>query len=150
MTAQLSVLDRLRRLEDLEAIRDLFQTYRRCLDRRDLVGYSELFTEDGEWRGGSMRAEGGPPAILAMLRTHFGEGTPDADWHVVANPVVEVSGDRARASSTYLVVTRSPTGTPELRLLGQYDDELVRHPDGYWLFARREARVEMPPVGLAP
>jgi hypothetical protein len=148
MTTMTSLDDRLRRLEDLELIRTLLHTYRERLDRNDLTGLAALFTPDAEWRGGSMRAAGGPPGILAMLRERFTEGVPDDDWHVIANPLIELDGDTAHVRSTYLVVNRGLDGVPLLRLLGEYDDDVVRLPDGSWLFARRHARIEMPPIGL--
>ncbi|MEE8428528.1 MAG: nuclear transport factor 2 family protein, partial [Gammaproteobacteria bacterium] len=42
-----SIEDRMQRLEDREAIRELLVTYGRLLDKKDLVGYSKLFAEDG-------------------------------------------------------------------------------------------------------
>lgn len=140
--------ERIRHLEDVEAIRDLFQDYRRLLDSRDLVGYSQLFTDDAEWHGGTMRATGGPAGILAMLQGRYTQGEPADDRHLVVNPVIEVDGDRAHATSTYVVVGRSGDGPPELRLVGEYVDELRRGEDGRWRFAHRQARVDIPPRGL--
>lgn len=146
-TSIMSLEERLRRLEDLEAIRSLFQTYRNHLDGRDLVGLSQLFAPDAEWHGGSMRATGGPAAILAMLEDRFGPEGQAQDCHIVANPVIEVTGDRARTTCTYLLIQPTPDGLPQLRMLGEYVDELVR--DGSrWLFARRVARVDIPAIGL--
>jgi ketosteroid isomerase-like protein len=148
MGTAVTIEERIRRLEDLEAIRDLFHAYRKLLDRRDLIGYSQLFTDDAEWHGGSMRASGGPPAILAMLRERYLPDEPADDRHLVVNPVIEVDGDHAHATSTYVVVGRAADGEPELRMVGEYVDELRRCENGHWRFARRQARVDIPPTGL--
>jgi ketosteroid isomerase-like protein len=137
--------ERIRRLEDLEAIRELFHTYADLLDRRDLAGYSRLFTDDAEWHGGRMRARGGPPAILAMLRERYHQDEPADDRHLVANPVIRIEGDRARATSRYAVIGRGLDGRPELRLIGEYVDDLRRGEDGRWRFAYRQARVDLAP-----
>lgn len=148
MGTAVTIEERVRHLEDLEAIRDLFQAYRTRLDSRDLVGYSQLFTDDAEWHGGTMRATGGPAGILAMLQGRYTQGEPADDRHLVVNPVIDIDGDQARATSTYVVVGRTVEGSPELRMVGEYVDDLRRGEDGRWRFARRQARVDIPPRGL--
>src|SRR6266540_2238669 len=62
----MSVDDRLRRLEDVEAIRRLMLDYRRCLDAKDIRGYAELFAAEGEFVAGDMRATG-PQEIFELV-----------------------------------------------------------------------------------
>ena len=47
-----SLEQRVRELEDREAIRELLVVYGRYLDNKDLAGYSKLFAKDGTWTGG--------------------------------------------------------------------------------------------------
>ena len=56
---------RLRRLEDLEAIRRLFAEYRRALDEKDFDKYCRLFTEDGVFVANGRRVPRGHPRDAA-------------------------------------------------------------------------------------
>ena len=61
-------LARLRRLEDLEQISQLFIDYKIVLDRQDFAAYADLFAEDGEFVASPHRAERkGRAAIKAMV-----------------------------------------------------------------------------------
>jgi len=130
---------RVERLERLEGVWRLFQDYRRLLDQRDFAGYSRLFADDGEWIGDLGRARG-PAEIEALLERTL-EVYPDDStrtYHLVANPVIDVDGDQATATSTWCFVTRDERDQPVLSMLGHYDDLLV-YRGGRWLFQRRVA-----------
>jgi 3-phenylpropionate/cinnamic acid dioxygenase small subunit len=135
---------RLRRLEDIQGVWQLFMDYRRHLDARDFRAYSLLFTEDGEWLGGLGSARG-PAEIEALLERTL-EVYPDDStrtYHLVANPEIDVQGDRATAYSTWCFITRGERDEPVLSLVGHYRDELVRVGDA-WRFRRRIAYTDVP------
>jgi uncharacterized protein (TIGR02246 family) len=139
------VLARLQRLEDLAEIERLFYDYRRHLDARDLHAYSRLFCEDGEWSGRTGSAVG-PDAIQAMLEANLSPNPPApgaTGWHIVSNPLIDLDGDRATASTTWAVIRRQPGDTPAMVLLGHYDDVLERE-RGRWRFKRRQAHIDIP------
>jgi uncharacterized protein (TIGR02246 family) len=133
---------RVRRLEDLEAIRALVAEYRRALDEKDFEAYAELFGDDGEFVAGSWVARG-RDEILAMLAEMQATGALSLvagdDRHLVANLEIELDGDAATARSTWVYLTRGP----ELAMVGRYIDELRRTPAG-WRFARRQAPRDIP------
>jgi ketosteroid isomerase-like protein len=136
---------RLRRLEDIEEIRDLTLRYREHLDARDLVAYAALFAEDGVWEGrtGSART---PAGIQAMLEERLAPNPPapgPTTFHVVSDPVIAVAGDTGTGYSQWMHVTRSAEDTPTVPTLGHYDDEYVRE-NGAWKFARRVAAIDIP------
>lgn len=136
---------RLRRLEDLEEIRRLFMEYRRRLDEKDFPGYAGLFAEDGELIAGDYRARGHDEILGVlhdMLGRDLGERSRD-DFHVVANPSIELDGDRATAASTWVYVVREEDGNPRVAMLGHYDD-VLRREGGRWLFERRDAALDIP------
>ncbi len=118
--------------------------YRHQLDQRDFAAYSRLFTEDGEWLGnlGSAR---GPAAIEALLARTLAVYPDDStrSHHLVANPVIELEGDRATAESTWVYITHDELGRAVLSLLGHYEDVLVRAA-GQWRFQRRTAYLDFP------
>jgi hypothetical protein len=126
--------DRVRRLEDVEAIRRLDARYCRLLDDGhwdDLVG---LFTPDGEFDGLSH------PRGRDALREFFAglaSGGLESFWHFVTNLDIEVDGDDARAQS-FLWQPCVLDGTPTIAA-GRYDDELVRV-DGHWRYRVKKVR----------
>ena len=142
---------RLRRLEDLEQIRQLFVEYSRVLDKQDFAAYGALFAADGEFiatpQEGLQQARG-PAAIQALVEAMPGSllgSAPGDDFHVVINPLIELDAgdpDRARAEVTWLYVVKGEDGLPSPAKLGHYDDQLVRE-DGRWRFLRREAPTDI-------
>jgi ketosteroid isomerase-like protein len=140
---------RLRRLEDLEQIRQLFIDYKRVLDGKDFGAYASLFAEDGEFVAiaGSAHGRGAIEAMVAaMPGTDLLSVTVGDDFHLVLNPEIQLDAahaDRARAQSTWAYVVKGDDGQPVLAKLGHYDDELVRE-DGRWRFLRRSAPMDIP------
>jgi ketosteroid isomerase-like protein len=143
--------ERLRRLEDLEQIRQLFVEYKMVLDRQDFAAYGALFAADGEFIAtpdqGLQQAKG-PAAIQALVEAMPGSllgSEPGADFHVVVNPLIELDAadpDRAQAQVTWLYVVKGEDGAPALCKLGHYDDQLIREA-GRWRFLRREAPTDI-------
>ena len=109
-----------------------------AVDARDLDRWEAVFTDDGEL---DLSSIGLPPvAGREELRKFCSSlGPAGAGMHISANPVVEVDGDVARATS--YVMTVGGADDPRIRLAGRYDDEL-RKVDGTWRIARR--RIDAP------
>jgi len=139
MTAE----DRLRLLEDKEAIRDLLLQYGRSLDARDTQAYSELFAADGEWSGGVGQSRT-PAGIKKMLDDLFSSSTGGLSkaHHVMANMVIDVDGETATAHSRWMWMTGDADGAPIVVRSGHYDDRLVRE-NGRWKFQSRRAVTEL-------
>jgi 3-phenylpropionate/cinnamic acid dioxygenase small subunit len=145
MSASLSVEQRLQRLEDLEEIRNLVKDYARHLDVRDFDAYSALFTREGEWAGGSGRAQT-PAGIKSMLEeriTPRAEAPGETHFHLIADPQIVLDGDRASARTTWALIVRGADDTPVLRYYGHYADTLERE-DGRWRFAQRLTYTDVP------
>jgi len=141
-------LARLGRLEDLESIRRLFQDYRHSLDSKDFHAYADLFAKDGEFiagPGGSIRAKG-REAIFELVDGMRGSLLTDQsgdDVHVAVNDRIDLDGDSATATSTWLYIVRGDGDIPEVSKVGRYSDVLTRE-DGSWKFLRREAPCDIP------
>lgn len=145
-----SMEERLRLLEDREAIRSLFAEYNRLLDTRDMIAYSRLFARDGEWSGRLGQARG-PDAIRVMLEKNLPAVTPGqpADtFHLVVNESIEVEGDDATARSDYVGIARSDEDGLIIKSVGHYEDKLVRE-NGKWRFALRKVSSGMLDVSSA-
>jgi ketosteroid isomerase-like protein len=143
-----SIEQRLRRLEDQDAIWRLFMTYKDHLDQRDFKAYASLFTDDAVWMG-NLGKSVGPAQIEEMLVKTLEVFVSDQEraHHLVLNPVIEVDGDTAKAKSNWAFVTRSDTDAPVLQMLGMYYDELRRTADG-WKFSRRVAYSDIPFIDI--
>lgn len=131
---------RLRRLEDLEEIRQLFVDYGHLLDLGDFAAYARLFAEDGELMLGPLGRAKGRREIEAMMARVGGAG---ASLHLITSPMVTLDGDRATARVMWTVINRAGNGTPLLGMVGHHEDELVRE-GGRWRFRRRRGFVEIP------
>ena len=136
--------ERVRRLEDIAAIHQLFIDYGVHLDAKDFGAYAELFAEDAEVLLGPMGRAKGRDNIRALMEASVG-GSPGESFHLIGNPVVVLEGDTATARVTWAVVRRDPSGDPQLGMLGHHRDELVRW-DGRWYFKRRAGYVDIPSV----
>lgn len=134
---------RLRRLEDLQAIQQLFIDYGQYLDAGDLDAYASLFAEDGEIALGPMGKAKGREAIkLAMAKSL--EGLVGTSFHIISSPMVSLDGDSATSEVMWTVVQRGSDGQPILPMIGRHKDELVREADGQWRFRLRRGFVDIP------
>ena len=134
---------RIIRLEDAEAIRQLKLTYARLCDNGyDADGIVELFDPEGDvsWEGGSFGTYRGHEEI----RTFFRNVSSEILWavHLMLNPMVEISQDGSTArGSWYLLelatMTAGEGGAPPdaVIMTGVYDDRVVKR-DGSWRFQR--------------
>jgi hypothetical protein len=116
---------RIRRLEDIEAIRQLKARYcYACDDGYDADLLADLFIEDGVWDGGALGKAVGRQQIL-----RFFQGSPDVipfAVHMVTNPLIEIDGDRATGVwYLFQAASYAPENTP-LWGSARYDETYVR------------------------
>lgn len=118
-------------------------------DRQDYEALAALFAADG-----MMIRPSGDPLVgrAAILKSYQSRPGGRITRHICTNIRITVeSRDRARGLS-YAVVYSANAGEPAeghfgiktdtLHLVGEFDDEFVRTPDG-WRFAARRARFVM-------
>ena len=117
--------------EDRDEILQLLYRYNHAIDSGDAEVWADTFTEEG-----SLDAAGqliaGREGLVEFARSVTGLR------HLVANPVVDISGDVATVRAYLLVFM----GTAPA-MIGTYEDELVRTPAG-WRFATRQFVVDPP------
>lgn len=123
---------RLRRIEDRQAIAELRAYYCHVLDDRNWEQLAQLFTEDGEFQG--LAHVTGRAAILRFFRDTVST-IAEGFWHFCTNATVSLDGDRAtgRISMQYLSVKKGVSYVSA----GHYDDELRREGD-IWRFRKRK------------
>ncbi len=122
--------DRIRRLEDEQAIAQLRARYCHLLDDRHWDEFVELFTEDGRFSG--LETVQGRPALRAFFE-RFAAATPEY-YHFCTNATVELAGDTATGRIT-LEYLSAVNGVSYVSA-GHYDDVLQRV-GGRWLFESR-------------
>ncbi|GAB3596057.1 nuclear transport factor 2 family protein [Microbacterium tumbae] len=149
MSAEEGPLDeRLARLEDLEEIKRLAIAYKEALDGKDTAAYAELFAEDGTlWCTPELQATG-RPGIRALVDSMSGGLLTEVvgtDFHAIANHLIDLDGDTADGSLTWLYFTVAADGSPRLEKIGHYVDRYVRE-RGVWRFQRREAPTDIPAI----
>jgi uncharacterized protein (TIGR02246 family) len=125
-------MDRLRVLEDIEAIKQLKARYATaCDDNYNADAIAELFTEDAVWDGGTLGKAHGREKIRTFFR-HAPAFFPFAIHHVM-NPMIEVDGDHAHAQWYLLQPATMAKGNQAVWLAATYHDDYVRA-GGKWLF----------------
>ncbi|MDX1383576.1 MAG: nuclear transport factor 2 family protein [Thermoanaerobaculia bacterium] len=125
---------RVRRLEDVEAIRRLKARYCFACDAGyDVEALAELFTEDAVWDGGALGVAEGREAIR-----RFFERAPQAmsfAVHMVTNPLIEIDGDTATGAWYLLQAATHAPSESAVWGSARYDEEYVRTETG-WKFRR--------------
>jgi hypothetical protein len=135
------LLARLRKLEDVEAIRQLHYAYCRLMDEGfDADALGALWIEDGAWEGGPYSRKVGRQAIVDFFRVHGTEVAFAA--HYLANEEISLAGDRASCRCIGVVPASMTIGGKKKDewMLVTWNNTVVRH-DGKWLFETLSATV---------
>ncbi len=120
-----------------------------CMDAPDPAGLAALFTAEGELRRPSGQAVQGRAAIEALYRDR---PATRLTRHLLLSTLVTLQGSgQASALSRVLLWVGDlddpigPQGRPRQGppLLGCFDDQLLRQPDGQWVIPRRLASFEL-------
>jgi uncharacterized protein (TIGR02246 family) len=132
---------RVRRLEDLLEINQLFIDYGRYLDLGDFGSFAGLFAEDGEVLLGPVARARGRREIQAAMEASLA-GQVGETRHIVSSPAVTLAGDTATSVVMWTVVARG-ADAPAVTMVGRHEDELVRE-DGRRRIRRRKGFLELP------
>ena len=144
VTPQLDELaERLRRLEDITAIQQLFVDYGLHLDSHDFAAYAALFAPEGEVLLGPLGRAKGRDEIRELMERTLGPVPAGRSFHLISNPVVTLEGDHARARVMWTVIQQDAQGRPVVGMIGHHLDDLVRL-DGKWHFLRRAGHIDIP------
>jgi ketosteroid isomerase-like protein len=140
MTDQISLEQRIRRLEDEGQIRQLVSRYCFVIDDRDLDGIGDCFTVDGRFRSADevMNARG-RAAIVEQYHGRFAELGPGV--HVTHDHVVDFdTGDPDRATGLVSCSAELVRQGKAMLVALRYYDEYRRDDDGRWRFSDRLLR----------
>ena len=132
---------RLKRIEDIEAIRRLKHRYASyCDDGYDADRLGELFLENAVWDGGMLGRFEGAAAIRRFFQA-CSKTVPFA-IHQVTNEILDVDGDRATGRWYLWEPLVFAKGDQAMWLAGRYDD-VYRRVNGEWRFETVTIEVRM-------
>ena len=123
---------RIRRLEDIEAIKKLKATFAYLIDTGDWQGAANLFTEDAILDSGALGHCEGKAEIAKFLRDNLPQ-IFSFTVHMYHNPVIEVKGGKATGEWYYKVPATHASTNRALWVVGKYEDEYVKV-GGEWKF----------------
>jgi hypothetical protein len=133
---------RVRRVEDLMEIHQLFVDYGMHLDAGRFEEYSQLFATEGEIRVGPLGKAKGRAAIRDTMAKAL-DGLVGKTFHVISSPMVTIDGDAATSEVMWSMIERGDDGKPRLAMLGRHRDQLVRE-DGRWKILVRKGFIDVP------
>ena len=117
--------------EDRDEILQVMYRYNHAMDGGDADEWAGTFTEDAVFNAAGQIVTG-----REELRT-FAQGVGGGGRrHVLANPVIDVDGDTARARAYIMLLSEG-----QIAVVGGYDDELARTSDG-WKIAKRTFTID--------
>ena len=130
------------------AIRELFDAYAHCADRRDAKGQMALFTPDTRFLVYMDSRSEQPTQELhgreALAPVFDNLNTYQATMHFNGQSTVVLDGDRATGES-YCIAHHLYEADGQRTLMKayiRYLDQFARQPDGSWLFAERKLMVD--------
>ena len=119
--------------DDIVAIRSLVDRYSAAANRLDSSGMAAVYTNDAELVafGNSIAGRDAIEAVFAQTMGMF-----DVMNQICSGGVIAIDGDRATGHWTITELSKRSNFDKLEIFLGNYDDDLIRTPDG-WRFARR-------------
>jgi len=129
----MELAERVQRLEDDRAIRDLKHEYCYRLDDRDWDGTVELFTPDTVLDYGGLGTYEGRDGVRKFAEGFIAESL-EATAHAVHNGVIDVDGDEATGRWYVTSFITLANGTSGVRM-GEYEEQYRRCDDGEWRIA---------------
>lgn len=100
-----SDLNRIRRLEDTEAIRNLIASYGPLADCGDADGVAALWAEDGSYSVGDFGEAKGWQQIAALIGSETHQGLmKQGCGHILTSPHIDLDGDTATATNHSVVL----------------------------------------------
>lgn len=144
----MNIEERLRRLEDIEAIQQLIARYAKAVDHNgDPALVAPLFTEDAVWHCEGIGHWETRDGIVRDIRPNCTTFMPWA-IHYMTQPIVAVAADGQSATSNHYLwelgkVTAEGGGATEDTWIGGWYDCRCRKEEGAWKFARIDLTLKL-------
>lgn len=140
--------NRLRTVEDIEAIKKLQTNYVNHIQRADYDTIEEFFTEEATFIAG--KSNQGKADIGRRFREDIGTYHLGKEGCVLIQPVINVDGDKATGTWTmYFLYAHPHTRQSLFWVLGYYDMEYTRV-NGQWKISYLKHTAALMPPGGPP
>ena len=144
----MSLEQRLQRLEDIEAIKQLIARYAKAADHNgDPAMMAPCFTEDAVWNCEGIGRWEGHDAIVQGLREVC---TKQLSWalHYMTQPIIEVAPNGQTASGEYYLwelakAEQEDGGPAQDTWIGGWYESQFRKEGGTWLFCHIELILKL-------
>src|ERR1051326_1401009 len=126
--------------DDRLAIEDLYARICVALDTGDADGWTQLFTDDGQFTAASGVTSRGPAELLAFIRGRMAARDTEViarPQHWVSNLLLNGEPPAVRGFCYLLKVGHPRSGGPGLIASVAVYRDVLRKVDGRWLVARR-------------
>jgi hypothetical protein len=133
--------NRLRIIEDSEAIKSLHREYIFLLINHRWEEMIEHFTEDGSIAIATNPPRKGKKNIADLFLNHFAKVIPWDEGHLLAQPVIEINGDKAKGHWLMIVLKKDPMSWTQCR----YDCEYAKQ-NSVWKFSSMKLTSPWPVV----
>jgi uncharacterized protein (TIGR02246 family) len=140
-----TVEDDLRRLSDIEAIKQLRGRYSRAIDTKDWDGFGASIADDARFSTDGGVHEGRDTIVASVS----GALATARTVHHQHTPVIEITGPDA-ATGTWAMQDIVDFGTSVLRGFGYYVEEYVRTSDGWKIQSSTLERLRVDTEGEVP
>jgi 3-phenylpropionate/cinnamic acid dioxygenase small subunit len=129
---------RLRRLEDIVAIRDATSKYNRAIDDNEPEVWLDSFTADGQFEIHGVVTLSGHSQLGGLP-----QAVDRCTVHVTGDPVIEIDGDKAMQYCRLPLFRRNNDLSPgDFMASGHYVDNLERCSDNVWRFKSRSCYLD--------
>jgi ketosteroid isomerase-like protein len=126
-----------------EQVRNLLGRYCERMDAGNFAGLAELFAAAtlADENGNVFATGADEMRTMWERQTIMYDGSPRTR-HITANPVIDVDGDSAQCTSSY-VVFQGTDGQPLQPIVtGRYADTFARDDAGQWRFTQRRYAID--------
>lgn len=127
---EVSLEERITRLEDLEAIKQLKARYCEiCDDDHNHNLITTIFAEDGIWEGEGIGIAKGHDEIVTLFKSF--QAAISFSQHMVQNPIIELDGDHAKARWYFFGMFTYYEGGVRRWQAARYHEQYVKQ-EGRW------------------
>ena len=126
-----------------EQIRNLLGRYCERMDAGDFAGLAELFADAtlADEQGNVFATGAAEMRAMWDAQTVLYGGSPRTR-HVTANPVIDVDGETATCTSSYVVFQGLDDLPLQPIVTGRYADTFTRDDNGRWRWAQRRYAID--------
>jgi hypothetical protein len=139
--ATMTLEERITRLEDIEAIKQLkFRYSHICDDMHNSKNIASVFASDGIWESEAFGVAKGHAEIEELFRGF--EKMFSFSQHNMMNPIIEVNGNSATGIWYIMGPWTQTEGNNETWMALRYDDEYIKV-DGVWKYKHLKVVLRM-------